>query len=644
MVYYLLLPKWWTRAKAQEAGLKFSIRGGFSPEKLAEKNEKDTYNVYYLPNYPSKVIKGRSTNGRDVDVWNWVFVDMDLKEQKWPSKEAFLEEVKAFPLPPTAIVDSGNGIHVYWRVTDLDAMSYLRLQRRLAVRLKTDPTIANMHQLMRVPGTMNTKNIDRTKWVRAELLESEGHEYDSETISKAIPPITVEDEAKCKEHYETTMLDPSQIAPKEAAILPPKWFLFLKKSAEAKRIFNYENVKDRSTADFRLAHLLLAADFTRDEARAVLMNTGKALERNSIHQYSYAEKIVNKLWEKLTEDAEAKKPAKSATPMESTSDDAIDEEDIGQTVSQIIKDSENAPNGTRFPCHEAIDATFYGYRLGEWMGLVGGSGAGKTTFCLNMFKWFFERNPEYLHVFVTLEQTPREIGARWKRMAGDKPHLHSSVYVVGNYDKQGRFRNLGFKEITAYVKKIEKKTGKKVGCVVIDHIAIMNYERETKEMKDKLSGLCEQSKQFAIETSTFTIMQSQTSRVKAGVGDLELDKDAAYGTGYFEFYADYIVTTWQPLKRLYGEPKFSDGAMYINCWKYCKIRNKLADKDKVQEDQVYAFKLDLSNDCLRPLSEDNHESFNHLAKKATTIRNRDKKTNPAPLRVINWTTPVEQST
>lgn len=629
MLYRLILAPWLRTKDTRNV-----IERELEWDQLIEFN-KQFYNCYYLPNYPSKRVKGRAVHGRDVDMWGWVFADMDLKDKVWPSKEAFIEEVKRFALPPTSIVDSGNGVHVYWKLTDLDPMSYLRLQRRICRFFKTDEAVANMYQLMRVPETVNVKHEDPERWSMCEVVDSNAVEYDCQTLDKYLPKISIEDEEYCKDHYARTTQDPSQLAPKEAAVLPAKWFQLLKRNEEVRKLFAYENVKDRSTADYRLAHLLLAAGFKRDEARAVLMNTGKALERTSVHQYNYANNIVEKLWEEI------KKPVVTSDPKtgEPVEVDPID--DIGQTVTEIIKQFEDAPQGTRFPCDPAIDATFYGYRLTEWMGLIGGSGAGKTTFCLNMFRWFFERNPEYLHVFVSLEQPVREIAARWKRMAGDHPDLHSKVVIVGNYDKQGKFRNLGFREIQEYIQRLEKKTGKKVGCVVIDHIAILKFEQTTKEIKDKLSGLCEQAKQFAVTTNTFTIVQSQTSRQKAGIGDIELDKDAAYGTGYFEFYADYIVTTWQPLKRLYGEERFPETELYINCWKYCKIRNKYASKDKVKEDQVYAFKLNLDNDRLSPLLPDDHSAYDSWAKKAVTLRNRDKKTNPAPLKVITWNQPVE---
>lgn len=637
MQHRLILSKW-----VKDPDLRNTLKGEFDDAELARLNALG-YNIYYLPNYHSKPIHGRPSTGFDIDVWGWVFADMDLKDEKWESKEAFIEEIKSFILKPTAIVDSGRGIHVYWQVSDLDAMSFLRLQRRIAVKFNTDPAVANMHQLMRAPGTVNVKDPDPVNWVLCEVLESTGKVYDAQTLDSHFPKISIEDEKKCVDHYEKTMKDPSQLAPKEAAELSPsaklKWSKLLRENSEVKKLFSYTDVKDRSTADFRLAHLLLASGFTRDEARAVLMNTGKAMERSSIHQYNYAENIVDKLWEETP----AKKPTAKLRGAASDEEDDEDDDDLSQTVEDILIESAKAPRNKRFPCNEAIDATDHGFRLGEVLGFVGGAGSGKTTFSLNMFRWFFERNPNYIHIFVTLEQPKDEIAQRWKEMAGDNPHLHKKVRIIDNYNKDGTFRHLSLQDIEDHIHRIQEKTGQKVGCVVVDHIAILRFEKDTKESKDKLSGLCEQMKVFAVRTNTFLIMQSQTSRQKAGIGDVELDKDAAYGTGYFEFYADYVVTTWQPLKRLYGEDAFKGGPdpLYVNCWKFCKIRHKRADKDKVQEDQVYAFKFDISTSRLRPLREDEYQSFAFQAGKASKLRMKDKKTNPAPLKVITWAVPVE---
>ena len=118
------------------------------------------------------------------------------------------------------------------------------------------------------------------------------------------------------------------------------------------------------------------------------------------------------------------------------------------------------------------------------------------------------------------------------------------------------------------------------------------------------------------------VIQSQTSREKAGIGDLELNKDAAYGTMLFEAYCDYMVTIWQPLKRCYENPVCPT----VTAYKFCKIRHKKIGVDVIQEDVRYSLYFDPITERLREMTKDEEESFLHFNKEATKIRGKDRKT------------------
>ena len=128
MIYRLIAPKWLNKPV---------LEGEFTDEEISRLNS-EGYNVYYLPNYPTTYQRGASITGADIDAFSWVFVDFDLKAGTYGSKDEFLEVIANNNILPTKIVDSGNGIHVYWKVSNLDAMSYLRFQRRLLRLFKTD--------------------------------------------------------------------------------------------------------------------------------------------------------------------------------------------------------------------------------------------------------------------------------------------------------------------------------------------------------------------------------------------------------------------------------------------------------------------------------------------------------------------------
>ena len=602
MIYRLIAPKWLNKPV---------LEGEFTDEEINRFNSAG-YNVYYLPNYPTTYKHGVSITGADIDAFSWVFVDFDLKSGTYDSKDAFLEIIANCHILPTKIVDSGNGIHVYWKVSNLDAMSYLRFQRRLMRLFKTDEAVGQLFQLMRKEGTWNTKI--EGAYVRCELLYEDPVQYTAEELDKLLPPITLSDEKYCQQHFDKTngLFFTEDIED----TIPPKFGKLLRDNPEVKALWS-EPVDDRSKADYRLGHLMFANGFTKEEAASVLVNSAKALQRAPTHRNAYASNIVDKIWTyELAEDKTSL--------------------NLSSSVKDILSKSGDTLKGIRFKCHPIIDNTQHGFRLGQVIGLVAGSGVGKTAFALNMFQWFVQFNPEYEHFFIPLEQPVNEIADRWKTMCGADTSLHEKVHVISNYDDDGNFRHLSFEEIKAYLEKFQKVTGKKIGSVVIDHIGALKKKGKDGENQD-LMDICHSMKAFAIQTNTLLVMQSQSSREKAGIGDLPLDKDAAYGTVYFESYCDYLVTLWQPLKRCANE----ESCPSVTAFKFCKIRHKKAKLDIIKEDVPYYMYFDSDNEKMRDLTQDEKLSFDYFLPKATNKRKADRKTElvqyvPVPYKEGNY--------
>ena len=205
-------------------------------------------------------------------------------------------------------------------------------------------------------------------------------------------------------------------------------------------------------------------------------------------------------------------------------------------------------------------------------------------------------------------------------MCGDNSNLHEKVHIISNYDDDGTFRDLSLETIKQYILNFQASTGKKVGTVVIDHIGVLSNNDKFGQ-DEGVKKLCKEMKAFAAQTNTMLIMQSQTSREKAGIGDLELNKDAAFGTSVFENFCDYLITIWQPLKRMYKE-----GAPTITAFKFCKIRHKKQHKDVIKEDICYKLVFDPSNEHLRELKETEETSFKFYLAKCTNKRKNDRKT------------------
>lgn len=575
------------------------IEGEYNESSIQNLNEKH-YNIYYLPNHPAIYDPSHVVDGQDVDTFEWVFVDLDMKHGAYESKDSFIEALSDFPLVPSKIVDSGNGVHVYWKVTDLDAMSFLKLQRRLCRALDTDEAVAKIYQLMRYPGYNNTKEETPKPCI---LWGETEHQYSCEDFDKVLPMLSLEDEQYCKNHFDKTYKSEEDLTVDTK--LPVKFGALLRTHAEVKELWSgiwSGTVDDRSKADYRIAHILFASGFSKDEAMSVLVNTAKSLERSPKHRIGYAANIVDKIW---TYELEPKDQSLL----------------LSMTVKEILQKSGDVLKGKRFPCYHWLDDTYHGFRLGQVIGLVAGSGVGKTAVALNMFMGFVENNPDYEHFFIPLEQPGTEIADRWKTMCGDKEDLYSKVHIISNYDEDGNFRHLSLDEIKEYLLKFQEITGKKIGCVVIDHIGALKKKGSNGENQD-LVDICHSMKAFAVQTNTLLVMQSQTNREKAGIGDLELDKDAAYGTMYFEAYCDYLITMWQPLKRCYK----NENCPAVTAFKFCKIRHKKKGKDTIQEDVRYMMLFDPETEKLRELTQDEDTQVNFFNVQATNLRKNDKKT------------------
>lgn len=598
MVFRCIAPQW-----LKDLNYKPVLEGEFTREEL-DKFNAEGYNIYFLPNYPSQYESGRIIDGSHIDQFQFVFVDMDLKEGKYQSKEEFLNLLFESGIQPTAVNDSGNGIHAFWQIADLDAMSFLKFQRRLCRKFSTDEAVAKIYQLMRVPNTMNTKK--ERDFKSCVSLHTSDALYTSEELDKLLPIISPSDDEYCKQHFDKTYnLDRKNVVINDR--LPTKFGDLIRSSEEVKDIWagRYD---DRSKADFRLGHLMFANDFTKEEALSVLVNSPKASERGPVHRMSYAEGIVEKIWTfEITKSSE-----------------------LSYSVKDILQKSGKSTKGKRFPCHTYIDATEYGFRLGQVIGLVAGSGVGKTSFSLNMFKWFVERNPTYDHFFVPLEQPATEIAERWAKMCSND-RLHEKVQVISNYAEDGSFRHLSLTDIKDYILKWKADTGREVGCVVIDHIGALKKTGKDGENQG-LMDICHQMKAFAIETNTLLVMQSQAPREKAGIGDLELNKDAAYGTVFFESYTDYLVSIWQPLKRCYSSPECPT----VTAYKFCKIRHKKQGFDKIQEDVCYRLFFDPEKEHFRELTQIEEKAFDFWNQQATNIRKRDRKTDLVPYKSMPW--------
>lgn len=292
MRYSFILPDW---IKEENKNLTWAFEKEdfeISKEEV-EKLNRQGYNVYYYPNYSSSTVTNRHLKGSDIDVFEWLFIDMDLKDKKYDKKQTFVKFVETFSIKPTKIVDSGHGVHVYWRVSDLNAEKYLNLQKRLIQHFNTDPSIFTLKQLMRLEGYCNTKVkkeflVEDKKRVMCKFAGCNDKEaytriYTTTDFDLVLPKITEENQKIITQHLKTVyeIADDSK-KDVDTTILPERFAVLLKQNKKIHDIF-YTPQSDNSKSDYYLSCILKEHNFTEEEAYIVLHNTEKGQKRG--HEY-----------------------------------------------------------------------------------------------------------------------------------------------------------------------------------------------------------------------------------------------------------------------------------------------------------------------------------------------------------------------
>ena len=288
-----LIPPSWLK----EQGAR--VEEGIFKADYIEKKNKEGFGAYWFPNHPdardfnySKEKKYLS--GKDISVFDYVFVDMDLKDGNW-TKPDFIKEIVNFDLRPSMVVDSGNGVHAYWKVKGLARKDYTNLQMKLLRHFKTDESVWTVLQLMRIPGSINTK--DQSNFKEAEIV------YESDESHRLLdfnmlPILSDSDANKCDNHVRKLNgeIDVHLTNDVNLDEIPDSFVDLMIANPMLHELFNNpESYGDRSAADMKLINQLYNKDISKKDALCVAANTQKALDKG-LHRYDYAQMTVDKAY------------------------------------------------------------------------------------------------------------------------------------------------------------------------------------------------------------------------------------------------------------------------------------------------------------------------------------------------------------
>ncbi len=121
--------------------------------------------IYFIPN-----IGG--SKDCDIHTFTSAFIDLDCgrdNQKKFYSteivqayKEQKIDEIRKFDLPPSIIVETRNGFHVYWVLSESpEECRWRDIIDKLIVKFDSDDSVSKPCQLMRLPFTKWIKPKDR---------------------------------------------------------------------------------------------------------------------------------------------------------------------------------------------------------------------------------------------------------------------------------------------------------------------------------------------------------------------------------------------------------------------------------------------------------------------------------------------------
>lgn len=118
-------------------------------------------NLYFQVNSSGDKKLAKKASKAGIVAADWLHVDVDPKPDE--AKADILARIQAFPLRPSAVVDSGGGYQAFWRIASTDELDDVEaINRWLAAELGGDHC-HNIDRIMRLPGTTNVPNAKKRK-------------------------------------------------------------------------------------------------------------------------------------------------------------------------------------------------------------------------------------------------------------------------------------------------------------------------------------------------------------------------------------------------------------------------------------------------------------------------------------------------
>jgi len=270
---------------------------------------------------------------------------------------------------PTAIVETGNGCHAWWRLSEpiTDAKTFTQLQKSLAARLGSDKAVVDFPRIMRLPGFINWKYPTQP---RAKLIEVDAGRV-----------------------YEVLEFEEAKIATQSMSALSRR---FLETG--------YCLPAGRRQTVFTVACDLKARGWEREHAARLLMVQAAALGLDADALADLPRQIRNAF-------------DKERTPIIDRAEDTapvFDDTDTAQadTLAGCIHEWLHSKELPTIETNTWLDIALGGLKRGQLVCFTGAPGVGKSALALQIVLDATLANPDLVSAWCLGEMTKTAIAAR----------------------------------------------------------------------------------------------------------------------------------------------------------------------------------------------------------------------------------------
>lgn len=384
----------------------------------------DSLGIYWSVNRVRAGLHSKPAKA-DISAARFVHVDLDPpKGATWTQEEKLkqIERLQEAKVYPSLIVDSGNGLHGYWRLED-DCTAHDVIEginRALSADFTAD-ACWNIDRILRVPGTINWPNAKKASAGRepclASIVEREDGESSVEQLKAAFGWAEAPNKGSDRPNHPANdeSLGTDLITPDD---------LGLSASDELRSAIEYPPGNDRSGDGLAVARLMANSKFADEQILGILLNPANAVSAHFLDQRDPRRAALRAIAFVRSNDGE--RSSKTDAQTDKTKADAV----------PLLQDSATFCDA-RTPADYLIDGSV---RDGWLYTLTAPTGHGKSavalaiTYAIAKGGFLGSHAIKQGRVLFLAGENPDDIRERWIAMCergGDKPADMPVTFMPG---------------------------------------------------------------------------------------------------------------------------------------------------------------------------------------------------------------------